>query len=203
MPRPDISDRLIHFTSGATEEAAFDTLCAILSDGALRGSADKIKSGDRCVCFTEAPLAALARGLVNLSDYSKYLPFGIVVEKTRVYAEGGRPVIYQSDAEYDLLPEALQWRHMRYEPIVIPPADRPTDFTWEREWRIKTEAFAVAPNTAWLVVPSSRWADRLRDTHYELESLLVRSYAQIMAPELAEQYRNAFPWRVAAIDSSG
>jgi hypothetical protein len=35
-----------------------------------------IRSGDYCVCFTEAPLMSLASGLVNPSNFSRYSPFG-------------------------------------------------------------------------------------------------------------------------------
>ena len=38
MPRPDVSTKLIHFTSGATDEAAFETLHAVVREGALRPS---------------------------------------------------------------------------------------------------------------------------------------------------------------------
>jgi len=201
VPRPDISDKLIHFTSGPDEDAAFGNLCSIIQGGAIRGSAGKIKGGYQCVCFTEAPIAALGRGLVNLSDFSRYQPFGVIYDKTHVYSQGGRPVIYQSDSEFLALPDELRWRHMRYEPIVIPPAERPTDFTWEREWRVQCESFSAAPNLAGFILPTYGWANRLLRAHHEQQDLIVYEYSQIMDLYLAEQYRELLPWRLFVLES--
>lgn len=199
MPRPDVSTKLIHFTSGATDEAAFETLHAIVREGALRASSAMIRGEHRCICFTEAPLAVMARGLVNLADFSTYRPFGVLFEKVYVFQEGGRPVIYQPDSDYALLPEALQWRHVRYEPIA---ADEraPIDFTWEREWRIACDRFPVDPRAAALVVPSQAWADRLRAVHALSQEDAVYAYSQIMDINLAEQFREEFPWRLIVLD---
>lgn len=200
MPRPDISDKLVHFTSGASEEEAFANLCSIIQDRAIRGSDGMIKGGYRCVCFTEAPLAALGRGLVNLSDFSRYRPFGVIYDKSHVYRQGGRPVIYQADEEFFALPDELRWRHMRYEPIVIPPAERPTDFTWEREWRVQCDSLPALPHLAGLVLPTHAWANRLLQSHDEQQDHLVYEYSQIMDLHLAEQYRRLFPWRLFVLD---
>jgi len=202
MPRPDMSDKLIHFTSGRDEEAAFANISSILRDRAIHGSTEKIKGEYRCVCFTEAPIAALGRGLVNLSEFSKYQPFGVIYEKAFVYSQGGRPVIYQSDEEFNLLPESLRWRHMRYEPIVIPPAVRPTDFTWEREWRAQCKAFAVEPLVAKLVLPTYEWAHRLLRAHDAEQDDLIHSYTQIMDQGLAEQHREPFPWTIFVLEGA-
>lgn len=196
MLRPDNSDKLVHFTSGASEEDAFSNLCSIIQDEAIRGSDGMIKGGYRCVCFTEAPLAALVRGLVNLSDFSRYQPFGVIYDKTHVYSQGGRPVIYQSDDEFFVLPEEFRWRHMRYEPI----AGYPTDFTWEREWRVLCDYFPVLPHLAGLVLPTHAWANRLLQAYDEQQGHLVYEYSQIMDSHLAEQYREVFPWRVCVLE---
>jgi hypothetical protein len=68
MPRADLSDQLIHFTQGPTDEAAYERLCTIMTDGHLRGSDLLIFNRYRCVCFTEAPLAVLTNGLINNWD---------------------------------------------------------------------------------------------------------------------------------------
>ena len=200
MPRPDVSDKLIHFTSGRDEASAFRNLCSIIDDQAIRGGFGKIRGGYQCVCFTEAPLAALARGLVNLSDYSKYQPFGVMYDKTHVFAQGGRPVIYQSEPEYLDLPEGMRWRHMRYEPIAIPPAEKTTDFTWEREWRVQCELFSAAPHVAALLLPTFAWANQLLQLYDERQDLVVAEYAQVMDTLLAEQYREMFPWRIFVLE---
>src|SRR5262245_22620645 len=101
----------------------------VLNDRHIRGNVAKIRSGDRCVCLSEAPLAVLPGGLVHPDAHVGYSGFGVMFDKQFVYANGGRPVIYQSEAEYALLSPDQRWRHMRYEPPLV-------DFTWEREWRV-------------------------------------------------------------------
>lgn len=107
-----------------------------------------------CVCFTEAPIGEAA-SLFRLSGIStpesgpRYEPYGIAVQKEWLFARGGRPVIYQADNEYDPLPESHRWRHARYEPA----AD--VDFTWEREWRIRTDSLALDPSKSLVIVPTA------------------------------------------------
>ncbi len=81
MPRWDLTRELIHFTQGDTPDAACSRLRSILGDGYLRGSDHRITGGYRCVCFTEAPRAALAAGLVNRWNYGRYAPFGLIFDK--------------------------------------------------------------------------------------------------------------------------
>jgi len=188
--RPDISDHVVHFTSDASTELAFKRFRSIISEGRLIGGTSMIRGGYSCVCFSEAPLASLEHGLVNPSAYSRYSPFGIMFEKSWLFAYGGRPVIYESHAEFDALPESHRWRHVRYEPD-------PVDFTWEREWRIRCSELHFAPSDAFLVVPDREWADRLIAEHDADESFRVLQYSQVMDEFLAEQYRDDFPWRVA------
>jgi hypothetical protein len=188
-PRPDTSDKLTHFTAGATAELAYQRLRTIMTEGRVIGHGDRIRGNYRCVCFTEAPLVSLENGLVNPSVYSRYSPFGVIFDKDWIFAQGGRPVVYQPDAEYDLLPQDLRWRHMRYEPGVV-------DFTWEREWRIQCDELSFAPSVAGLVVPDIEWGQRLADEHQGEQDLSVLQYAQIMDPLLAEQHREDFPWRI-------
>jgi len=191
-PRPDITDKLVHFTSGASEGEAFQRLRQIVCEQRLVGNGTKIRGNYKCVCFTEAPLPYLQHGFVNPSAYTRYSRFGVLVEKRWVFEQGGRPVIYQPDVEFDLLPEPLRWRHMRYEPGVI-------DFTWEREWRVQCDELHFQPNVAVIVVPAKDWADELVAEHDEQQDFEVYQYSQIMDALLAEQYRNSFPWRVCVL----
>ena len=39
-------------------------------------------------------------------------------------------MIYQPEADFDLLPQELRWRHVRFELT----GEQVVDFTWEREW---------------------------------------------------------------------
>jgi hypothetical protein len=192
MTRADISPQLVHFTSGADDEEAFGRLCSIVEQGRLVGGNEHIRGQYRCVCFTEAPLASLPEGLVNPRAYTRYKPFGVMLDKTWVFARGGRPVIYQTEAEFDALPEALRWRHMRYEPNDV----HPTDFTWEREWRLHLDELALAPAYATVVVPDPMWLTRLREVFDDREAWQVEAYAQILGADAAAAFRNEFTWQV-------
>jgi hypothetical protein len=195
MPRKDMSDHLIHFTKGTSWSEAFENLCSIVAEGHLRGNSTLIKGKYSCVCFSEAPPIALPNGLVNPNYYSKYSPFGVMVSKQWLYAQGGRPVIYQSDNEYFDLPEAIRWRHVRYEPTTSPPID----FTWEREWRIKCSRLNIHSEVAALVVPDSRWASSLVARHEWEQDFEVYRYSFALGDELAQLCREPFRWSVLTL----
>jgi hypothetical protein len=78
-------------------------------------------------------------------------------------------VIYQPEQEYGRLPEALRWRHMRYEP----DAAEPVDFTWEREWRLHADEVPLDPSYAVLVLPNEAWETRLRNAFDEQQDWQV------------------------------
>lgn len=191
-PRSDISKKLAHFTSGTSLEDAYDRLQSIITERRLRGSGEKIRGGFFCVCFTEAPLPSLQHGLVNPLAYSRYSPFGIIFDKQWIFERGGRPVIYQSDAEFDDLPDSMKWRHVRYEPLANPPID----FTWEREWRLRSNSVQFSPSDTGIIVPDRSWAERIGRDHEGEQEFLVQMYSQVLDEILAEQYREAFPWRI-------
>jgi len=131
--RPDLTDNLIHFIRGETDEEAFEKLTQILDERLLRGGIDHIKGKYQCVCFSELSLALLRHGFVNKRGKGRYSKFGIMLPKTWLFELGGRPVIYQPDAEFDDLPESHRWRHVRFDPC------NGVGFTWEREWRIQID----------------------------------------------------------------
>jgi len=189
--RRDISDKLIHFTKGENEEA-FQHLRNIVEERHIIGTSEKIKGGYKCVCFSEAPLTSLEDGFVNPDAYSRYSPFGIILEKRWLYEQGGRPVIYQTNEEFNILPPELQWRHVRYEPNKEPPVD----FTWEREWRIQCDFLQIDPAYAGIVVTNESWAQRIIDEHEAEQDFMVLQYSEILDELIAEQYREAFPWRI-------
>jgi hypothetical protein len=193
--RRDISDKLVHFTSGESEEEAFQRLRNIMEERRILGTSEKIRGGYKCVCFTEAPLTILPGGLVNPDAYSRYRPFGIMVEKRWLFEKGGRPVIYQTDEDFNILPEEIRWRHVRYEPN----RDPPIDFTWEREWRIKCEFLTIAPSYAGIVVLDEHWAQRMIDEHETEQDFVVLQYSLILDEDLAQQYREEFPWRISPL----
>lgn len=175
--RTDIADELIHLIRRPTYEEAFAVLTQIVMERRLRGGNGYIRGGFQCVCFTEAPLESIAEVVwENGEDELKFQPFGIVVKKAWLFERGGRPVIYQPDSEYALLPEELRYRHVRYEP----DARSPIDLTWEREWRIKTDNLYLDPQNCEIVVLSA-------DHQVRLEAVF------------AEQHREAFPWKVFVV----
>ncbi|MCJ7587023.1 MAG: hypothetical protein MUQ00_03875 [Candidatus Aminicenantes bacterium] len=159
MPRSDLTKYLVHWTKGANYEEGFSSLRRIVFEKRLLGSGELIKGGWQCVCFTEAPETTFHQVV------GKYKPFGIQVPKSWLFRLGGRPVIYQSNAEYNLLPENLRWRHMRYEPDANPPFD----FSWEREWRIQTNELQLEPAYASILIPGEAWARELIREHEENE----------------------------------
>ena len=196
MPRIDISENLVHFTRDDSIDKAFDRLRAILRDQHLIAGNRYIRGGHTCVCFSEAPLHALQDGLVNPDYYSSYSPFGIMVSKKWLFSQGGRPVVYQSDAEYESLPDVLKWRHVRYEPNSEPSVD----FTWEREWRIRTEALRFGPDTAAIVVQDQSWAQRLVQEHEIEQDYEIQLYSLVLDEQIARlMLETPFQWRIVTL----
>lgn len=171
LVRRDLGHLLFHFTRESTGPVVIEregskqtlgkgpeaVLQKIITEQRLIGSSRMIEGNHKCVCFTEAPITEMAAlfSLVKIAEsashHTRYRPYGIAVKKEWLFARGGRPVIYQPQAEYSLLPPGLQFRHVRYEP------DNGIDFTWEREWRIRTDELTISPShgEVLVVVPSA------------------------------------------------
>ena len=197
--RRDISNFLIHFVSDESLDLEYLRLKKIIKERRLIGNNRLIKGGYRCICFSEAPVNCLPGGLLNPDYYSRYSPFGIMVLKKWLFNLGGRPVIYQSDDEYYLLPDKIKWRHVLYDPLKDPPID----FTWEREWRINCDYLDFKPSNALIVVLDNSWANRLKADHEREEDYKVRAYSMILDEddaELAEQFRNEFEWNIITLN---
>ena len=192
MARTDISDSLIHYTRAHAEgEDPFDRLRSIVSDCCLLGGTGKIRGAHACVCFSEAPLAS--GGLVNSGSYSKYSPFGVMFKKEWIFEQGGRPVIYQPGAEYDVLPDVLKWRHVTYEPPT-------TDFTWEREWRVNCAELQFDPSVATIVLPTREYLSWLVADHEGEQDCFAYQYSTILAEDELRMYRDDFPWSIVCLD---
>ena len=197
--RPDISNFLIHFTSDKSVYLAYKRLKKIIKERRLIGNNELIKGGYHCICFSEAPLNCLPGGLVNLNYYSRYSPFGIMVSKEWLFNLGGRPVIYQSEDEFNLLPDQIKWRHMLYDPSQEPAID----FTWEREWRINCDYLDFKLSNAQIIVSNNSWADRLKKDHEREEEYKVRAYSMVLDEddaELAALLVNEFDWMVRTLN---
>jgi hypothetical protein len=159
MPRADLTNDVVHWIRGESNEHAFETLRHIVGEQRLLGGDGHIRGGYRCVCFTEAPQTLFHQVL------GRYRPFGLRLCKKWLFSQGGRPVIYQADEEFEQLPDSHRWRHVRYEPARQPPID----FSWEREWRVRTDALPLLPQQASIIVPDEKWMARLEEDHNERE----------------------------------
>jgi hypothetical protein len=71
------------------------------------------------------------------------------VSKKWLFAQGGRPVIYDHPKVFDSISEDQKYRFVPYDP------EKGVDFTWEREWRIKTDYLRLDPKETLIVVPTS------------------------------------------------
>lgn len=194
MPRSDLTDDLVHFIRGHRLEEAVEVLRRILSERQLRGGSGYIKGGFRCVCFSEAPVWNLGyahhRGIHGVS----YQPVGVLVKKSWLFAQGGRPVIYEPDADYWALPEEMRWRHVRLE------LDQGIDWTWEREWRIRAEELQIDPECARVVVPTAEIAEWLQHEHESEQDFNQQMMAQVFDEIMAMQMREEFAWEVGSLD---
>jgi hypothetical protein len=114
--------------------------------------------GTNTICFTEAPIHEFNSvfSLVSIAsskdERPRYEPYGIAVSKKWLFEKGGRPVIYDHPDTFSQYPESLRYRFVPYNP------NNGIDFTWEREWRIQTDALQLDPKHTLVVVPTSEEA---------------------------------------------
>src|SRR5437660_4028821 len=131
LVRRDIGSLLFHFTRkppgdrveihhgrGAVttmSASAYAVLYKILVEGCLNGT-DAWTPGESCICFTEAPIQefnsvfSLVVIAASESQRPRYEPYGIAVSKRWLFAQGGRPVIYDHPEAFDELPERQRYR---------------------------------------------------------------------------------------------
>lgn len=162
--RGDLSSRVAHLTKGTNMDEAFYNLMNILKKKKIYGSSKK--SGFVCgeipaVCLQEAPLAAIAENLQyeemlrqDNGGKIRYLGFGIRFQKTFIYKNGGRPVIYdKTDAAKKYLPESEYWRIVRLD---LSNGDYIVDWTHEREWRVPN-SLNFKYRDCEIILPTSRY----------------------------------------------
>lgn len=131
----------------------YESLINIIEEGGLRASRSfrngkaTIYGGDPVVCFTEMPLINFIQYVKDRDDRYRFTEYGIALLKNELYKNGGRPVIsgLSSDNNFkfednnrkilksDVLPYKEQYRYVNLDLI------KGTDWTHEREWRIKCE----------------------------------------------------------------
>ena len=193
MIRDDLSDQLVHLTKGETEQEAAARFLSIVGDKALLGGSGLIRGGYRCVCLSEAPISKLGAILAQPSIHGMpYAPLGVMLSKTSVFAAGGRPVIYEPESEFQMLPESHRYRHKDYTPGKQP------DFSWEREWRILTDRFPLDPATVTLVVPNRLWSDYFFQQHAG-----KLSGSGMLFGEDAWMYIDKYEWHFLVLEDLG
>jgi hypothetical protein len=188
--RGDLSNRLVHLTRGTNVQEAARTFEAILRSGELRGGRGYIRGSYECVCFSEAPLSVLSQ-VLSLApiENMRYAPFGVMIGKRWLFERGGRPVIYQAEDEFEALPEAIRYRHVRYEPHAG------VDYTWEREWRFHGPRLALDPAQTTFIVPTRQWERRFQDEHI---GAVAQDSAMLKMP-----YDVPMPWHFVALEDLG
>ena len=216
LVRRDMSDMLFHFTrapdTNRTENglmrvgsvyctaSAAGVLKKILTESCLVGTGTWT-AGVACVCFTEAPIQefaaifSLVQIAASLAQRPRYEPYGIAVTKEWFFRQGGRPVIYERPSEFSSFSESQQYRLVPYDPEVG------TDFTWEREWRIRTDHLRLDPMNTLVVVPTANEA-------FEFVSYFAENPADWADPgtssnvDVAGEYRIA-QWLAVSLDLFG
>ncbi|WP_454785103.1 hypothetical protein [Legionella sp. WA2024007413] len=173
--RPDLSELVFHWCKSKSQNfnEAFQSLLDIIKDKKIAGNSTNVKGGWRVVCFTEAPLKA-----VTSLSHGPYLPFGIAIDKKLLFSQGGRPVIYQPKADYELLADEIKWKHMSYDPR----EENFCDFTWEREWRIKADYFELNEDDITIVVPNQEWEHKLEHLYTINQVEEYYLYETLMGP---------------------
>jgi hypothetical protein len=92
-------------------------------------------SGEVVISFSEAPLRELITQspVLTTEDYTRLSLYGLGFRKQYLYSLGARPVVYQPNADIALLDDSIRWRHVEFD------LEKPVDYTWQREWRLKAE----------------------------------------------------------------
>ncbi|MDT3498298.1 DUF2971 domain-containing protein [Bacillus toyonensis] len=166
--RTDLTGFLTHLTRPQPENnlEATDVLIKILREGTLQGSTKGyIVGNEKVICFQEAPIYSIAENAINhIEEYERYVqsttnpymklryyPCGLSLPKQVLYQLvdsvtrqvipniGVRPVIYEkTEIAKGFLPENEYWRIVDFE---LTGGNGITDWTHEREWRIKANYF--------------------------------------------------------------
>jgi hypothetical protein len=176
LVRRDVTDLLFHFTrsvhpdneSGLSRSAS-SVLRKILNEGKLLGSS-RWTEGVNTICFTEAPIQefnsifSLASIAASLDQRPRYEPYGIAVSKKWLFEQGGRPVVYDHPDAIAEFSASQRYRYVPYDPCAG------IDFTWEREWRVKSSTLLLDPKHTLVIVPTSAEAFELVYGYANLEA---------------------------------
>lgn len=164
MIRDDLSERLIHLTRDLDSISGQDRFMQIVNSKQILGSSLNIRGGYKCICFSEAPISALGQIIAKKDSDIHYSPYGFMFSKDYLYKLGARPVIYQSDDEYELLSDEIKYRHVRFDLS----KDKKSDWTWEREWRLKTEGLPITPKDVTLIIPTREIEEKMKNENHDI-----------------------------------
>lgn len=160
--REDISDYVFHFTKG---RKAKEVLNEILRDATIKDI-----NGNGYMCFTEAPVTMLPSMFKIFKKYidPMYAPFGIGIKRNVFYHLGGRPVIYGTKDDKDILPTEMHWRF-------VPLYPDSYDFSWLREWRIPVPRIEITYDNCFVIVDTNKDLDEMKESFIELEDIDIDS----------------------------
>ncbi len=184
--QPDLSDHVAHFTGrsgnrpaevpkSVVDKADWDRLATILIDRQIRAF-PTFGNDLPAVCFTECTLA----GIKTLMKEKRYTPCGIVFDKDFVFREGGGPAFYVRGDEWPhvkALPPELRFRATRWwpgaqpspgAPALKPHLATPSEWTHEREWRVRGSGDPPAFKFNWgdiafIISPHPKWQKFVAD----------------------------------------
>jgi len=163
MIRNDLSERLIHLTRDLDGISGEDRFLKIVNSKQIIGSSINIKGGYKCICFSEAPISALGQIIAKKDPDIHYSPYGFMFSKDYLFKVGARPVIYQPDEEYGLLNEELKYRHVKFDLS----KEKKVDWSWEREWRLKSEFLPITPSDVTLIIPTRKIEEKMKNKNQE------------------------------------
>jgi hypothetical protein len=143
---------LTHFTRASRGASAMDNLVSILAARVIRGGRRMVRAGAPAVCLFDLPFAEL-RTVLARRNRRRYEPFGIAVERRYAFRMGARPVVYlpPREARAVLAPGEF-WRVVNIDYDRAPA----TDWSFEREWRLRGDLPLEAARCAALV---ESWRD--------------------------------------------
>jgi hypothetical protein len=185
--RTDLTNLLTHLTRPKPEYPnPTDLLIKILNERTLLGSTEGyIVGNQKVVCFQDAPLYAIAENAINHIEEIeqngvnklRYFPCGLAFPKDTLYTlvapdnspisgSGARPVIYEKTGiAKDFLPDNQHWRIVDFE---ISNTNNITDWTYEREWRLKGDLTFHYNLTTVLLRDSQQYREFVKKVDYNI-----------------------------------
>ena len=153
LVRKDLSDWVWHFTRRkpkSNEPVELEALIESLKTGFIKGGCD-FECTETSVCLTDMPLIEAIRQSPKLKEasYARFSDYGVGFNKKWLFGQGGLPVIYHPRDRIDTdfsPPSDLRWR------VVGIDLAKDKDYTWQREWRVKTAKLPVRQSEVLVVV---------------------------------------------------